>query len=67
MLVDSKEELVDNVLANAVSLLRSVEFELGQKNMVKMWRVLGALSDIQNDRYDTKYASVNKLVDELTK
>jgi hypothetical protein len=67
MLVDSKEELVDNVLANAVSLLRSVEFELGQKNMVKMWRVLGALSDIQNDRFDTKYANVNKLVNELTK
>ena len=67
MLVDSKEELIDNVLFNAVSLLRSVEFELGQKNMVKMWRVLGALSDIQNDRYDKKYANVNKLVDELTK
>ena len=62
MIKDTKEELIDNVLTNAFNLLSSVEYDLGQKNMLKMWKILGILGDIQNDRFDTKYVSVNELV-----
>ena len=63
MIKDTKEELVDNVLTNAFNLLSSVEYDLGQKNMLKMWKILGILGDIQNDRFNVKYDDVNKFVE----
>jgi|LakMenEpi03Aug12_release.lakeMendotaPanAssembly.Ray.scaffolds.fasta_scaffold2107710_2 hypothetical protein len=64
MIKDTKEELIDNVLTNAFNLLSSVEYDLGQKNMLKMWKILGILGDIQNDRFNDKYADVNYFIEQ---
>ena len=56
MLVDSQNELVDNVLSSVSDLLRSVETNVSQKDMTRIWKMLGILCAIQNDRFDAKHS-----------
>ena len=65
MLVNSQDELVDNILSSVSDLLRSVETNVSQKDMVRIWKILGILSAIQNDRFDAKYANTFENIDYL--
>jgi len=56
MLVDSKEEIIDKVLESVYDLLRSVDTELTQVHNNKVGTMLGILTTIRNDRWDTRYS-----------
>jgi hypothetical protein len=56
MLVDSKEEIIDKVLESVYDLLRSVDTELSQVHNNKVSTMLGILTTIRNDRWDTRYS-----------
>ena len=66
MLVNSQDELVDNVLSSVSDLLRSVETNVSQKDMTRIWKMIGILCAIQNDRYDAKM-SVKRSFDLIAK